>query len=130
MASSRNRAAIVAGFAAVIFCLHSGLVLAADGKNVSQPDTKAIEKIIRDYLLKNPKIVIDALEKHRRDLAAKEEQALLQTIKARRKDLRHDPDSVVGGNLSGDVTVVEFFDYRCGRRHGHRNHHTNPMGVK
>ncbi len=114
MASFRNHAAILAGFAAVMFILGSELVLAADGKNVSKPDTKAVEKIIRDYLLKNPKIVIDAMEAHRRNLAAKEELAIRQTIKARRKDLRHDPDSVVGGNLLGDVTVVEFFDYRCG----------------
>ena len=114
MASIRNHAAILAGFAAVMFLWGSELVLAADGKNVSKPDTKAVEKIIRDYLLKNPKIVIDAMEAHRRNLAAKEERAIRHTIKARGKDLRHDPDSVVGGNLLGDVTIVEFFDYRCG----------------
>ena len=114
MASFRNHAAIFAGFSAVMFCLGSGPVLAADGKNVSKPDTQAVEKIIRDYLLKNPKIVVDAMQAYQRDLAVKEELAIHQTIKARRKDLRYDPDSVVGGNLSGDVTVVEFFDYRCG----------------
>ena len=103
-------AAIRAGTA----CLAGGPVLAADGNNVSKPDTKAVEKIIRDYLLKNPKMIVDAIEAHRRNLAAQEEQAVRNTIRARSKDLRHDPDSVVGGNLSGDVTVVEFFDYRCG----------------
>ncbi len=114
MASFRNHAAIFAGFSAVMLCLGSGPVLAADGKDVSKPDTQAVEKIIRDYLLKNPKIIVDAMEAYQRDLAAKEELAIHQTIQARRKDLRYDPDSVVGGNLSGDVTVVEFFDYRCG----------------
>ena len=89
-------------------------VLAADGKNANTPDAKAVEKIIKDYLLKNPKIVVDAMEAHQRNLAAQEELELRQTIKARRKEIRHDPGSVVGGNLSGDVTVVEFFDYRCG----------------
>jgi protein-disulfide isomerase len=28
--------------------------------------------------------------------------------------LLNDPNSPVSGNLNGDVTVVEFFDYRCG----------------
>jgi protein-disulfide isomerase len=28
--------------------------------------------------------------------------------------LLNDPNSPVSGNLDGDVTVVEFFDYRCG----------------
>jgi len=114
MASFRNHAALLTGVAAVMFCLASGPVLAADGKNASTPDTKAVEKIIRDYLLKHPEIVSDALEAHQRNVAEKEELAILQTIKARRKDLRHDPASVVGGNPAGDVTVVEFFDYRCG----------------
>ena len=109
MASFRNHAAIVVGVAAVIFCMGSEPVWAADGKNVSQPDTQAIEKIIRDYLLKNPKIVVDALEAHKRHVDAQEELAVLRTIKARRKELQYDPGSVVGGNLSGDVTVVEFF---------------------
>ena len=114
MSSFRNHAAILAGLAAVIFSLGSWQALAADGKNVSKPDIKAVEKIVRDYLLKNPQIIIDSIEAHRRNLAAKEELTIRQTIKARRKDLRHDPGSVVGGNVSGDVTVVEFFDYRCG----------------
>jgi protein-disulfide isomerase len=29
-------------------------------------------------------------------------------------DIRRDPNSYVGGNPDGDVTLVEFFDYRCG----------------
>ena len=114
MAHFRTQAAMLAGLATAIFSLGSGLALAADGTNLSKPDVKAVEKIVREYLLKNPKMVIDAIEAHRRNLAAKEELATHQAIKARRKDLRHDPGSVVGGNLSGDVTVVEFFDYRCG----------------
>jgi len=114
MASFRNHAAIMAGVAAMTFSLGCGLAIAAEGKNAAKPDTKAFEKIIRDYLLKNPEIISEALQAHQRNLAAKEEQAVLQTIQARGKDLRHDPDSVVGGNPSGDVTIVEFFDYRCG----------------
>ena len=35
-------------------------------------------------------------------------------VAAHRDELLHDPDSPVGGNRDGDVTVVEFFDYRCG----------------
>ena len=73
-----------------------------------------IAKIIREYLLKNPKIISDALEAHQRNVAEAEEQAVRHTIRSRLKEIQQDPNSVVGGNLSGDVTVVEFFDYRCG----------------
>lgn len=114
MATFRNKAANLAGVAAVMLCLGSGQVLAEDGKNAAKQDAKAIEKIIRDYLLKNPKIVVDALETHQRNIAVQEELAIRRTIRERRKELRHDADSVVGGNHSGDVTLVEFFDYRCG----------------
>ena len=114
MASFLNNAARIAGVAGVLLCLAGGVAVAQDGKNVAAPDAKAIEKIIRDYLLKNPKIVADAMEAYQRELAAKEEMALRQTIEEKRNEIRHDPDSVVGGNVAGDVTLVEFFDYRCG----------------
>jgi protein-disulfide isomerase len=107
-------AALSAGIAAVTICLNSVPAMAADDNNVTNAGTKAIEKIIREYLLKNPKIVNDAMEAHQRNLAEAEERAVLQTITDRQKELRHDPASVVGGNQLGDVTVVEFFDYRCG----------------
>ena len=114
MASFLNNAARIVGVAGVLFCLGGAFALAQDGRNVAAPDAKAIEKIIRDYLLKNPKIVAEAMEAYQRELAAKEELALQRTIEERRNEIRHDPGSVVGGNVSGDVTVVEFFDYRCG----------------
>jgi len=35
------------------------------------------------------------------------------TVAAHRSELFADPESPVGGNLTGDVTVIEFFDYNC-----------------
>jgi protein-disulfide isomerase len=34
-------------------------------------------------------------------------------IASRRAEIFADPDSPVGGNPTGDVTIVEFFDYNC-----------------
>lgn len=34
-------------------------------------------------------------------------------IASRRDEIFNDPDSPVGGNPTGDVTIVEFFDYNC-----------------
>ena len=72
-----------------------------------------IEQVIRDYLIRNPEVIIEAvqgLERRQRDEQAKAAQAALS---ARRDDIVGDPGSPVGGNLKGDVTIVEFFDYRC-----------------
>jgi len=114
MSFFRNRTAILAGLAALLLCLGGESALAADAMNAAAPDKSAVEKIIRDYLMKHPEIVNEAMEAHRRNEAAKEEESIRQTIAARRNEIRHDPDTVVGGNPNGDVTVVEFFDYRCG----------------
>jgi protein-disulfide isomerase len=71
------------------------------------------EKVIRDYLLRHPEVIIDAInELERRDLAATAE-AQKQAIAARAEDLFKDANDPAGGNLEGSVTIVEFFDYRC-----------------
>jgi protein-disulfide isomerase len=73
-----------------------------------------VEKIVRDYLLKNPEIVIEAIEAYKRKQTEAEDAAVRQALAARGPELFDDPDSAVGGNPQGDVTLVEFFDYRCG----------------
>lgn len=75
-----------------------------------------IEAVLQDYLLENPEIVMYAIrELQRRQTVAQ----MLPTIEMYRSFLEQDKDSPVLGNPDGDVTIVEFFDYRCGfcRRH-------------
>ena len=102
-------------FAAVAVALTiNGHGLAQSKKTTAEPSTAAIEKVIRDYLKKHPEIVFEAMEAYRAKQQAEEEAAALRAVSERKKELNNDPDSVVGGNPKGDVTVVEFFDYRCG----------------
>ncbi|HEX6143022.1 MAG TPA: DsbA family protein [Geminicoccaceae bacterium] len=76
-------------------------------------EREAIEGIIADYILQNPEIIYRALQiLQERQQAAQAEQARL-ALDAHRDALERDPNSPVGGNPEGDVTVVEFFDYRC-----------------
>jgi len=80
---------------------------------MSPEQVQAIEKIVHDYLLRNPQVILDAveqLEQKRND----EAQAAVKTAMAEHRDeVLHDPTSPVAGNPNGDVTIVEFFDYRC-----------------
>jgi protein-disulfide isomerase len=80
-----------------------------------RPDqVEQFERVIRDYLLRKPEVLLEAmktLEDRQRDMAA---DAARERIGQNAKALRNDPDSFVAGNPNGDVTVVEFFDYRCG----------------
>ena len=72
-----------------------------------------IEKIVREYLLREPEIIYQALgELQRRETeaaAARQRTAIVEN----QSELLRDPASPVGGNPDGDVTLIEFFDYRC-----------------
>ena len=72
-----------------------------------------VEQIVREYLIKNPEIIVEAIEeleaRHKKSAQASQRDA----VAARQEQLHRDPDAPVLGNPAGDVTVVEFFDYRC-----------------
>ena len=80
----------------------------------SADQQKAIEGIIQKYILENPKIILQSI----REMEARQQrvkaQQVQQTLADRSKDLIADPNSYVGGNPDGDITLVEFFDYQCG----------------
>ena len=86
----------------------------AKAKGLKVAGNPALDNAIRDYLLKNPEVIRDAMMA----LEAKEQQAKAdearKALTTHAKQLYDDPASPVGGNPKGDVTVVEFFDYRCG----------------
>ena len=73
-----------------------------------------VEAIVRDYLMREPEIIYEALQELQRREAAAEAERRKAALAARKDDLFHSTASPVGGNPEGDVTVVEFFDYRCG----------------
>ncbi|HSE78157.1 MAG TPA: DsbA family protein [Alphaproteobacteria bacterium] len=80
---------------------------------MSPAEVERIEQVIREYLLRNPEVIIEAVQGlERRQRADAQKQAQAQ-IAQRKDDLLNDPDSPVAGNPNGDVTLVEFFDYRC-----------------
>ena len=80
---------------------------------IAPEQRQAIEAIIHDYLMENPDVLIEALrtaeDKASRDADAK----AAMVLKDRRAEVFNDLATPVGGNPQGDVTIVEFFDYRC-----------------
>ena len=73
-----------------------------------------IENVISSYLKNNPEIIIEAINIFRnREKHAKKLQQRDNIIKSREL-LLYDKTSPVSGNPNGDITIVEFFDYRCG----------------
>jgi len=92
------------------------------GQAIAQPappmSGKAVEldpfeQRVREYLLKNPEVIMEALQILQERQRAAEAENLKRTIAERHDELVNDPSAPVGGNPSGDVTLVEFFDYNC-----------------
>ncbi len=75
---------------------------------------QGMEHIIRQYLLENPEVVVDALNTIRQRQRLAQEKQQQQAVQAHIAALKDDADSPVIGNEDGDVVIVEFFDYRCG----------------
>lgn len=101
------------------FVLVAGLMLTApagafDLTAMSADERSAFRAEIRSYLLENPEIIMEAvavLEQRQAERQSEDDQTLVQVNS---EALFDDPDSWVGGNPDGDVTIVEFLDYRCG----------------
>ncbi|TYB81803.1 DsbA family protein [Maritimibacter fusiformis] len=88
--------------------------LAFDIETMSADERSAFREEVRAYLLENPEVLMEAIAVlERRDAAAQvaNDQTLVAT---NREALFNDGYSHVGGNPEGDITFVEFFDYKCG----------------
>jgi len=84
--------------------------------------SEAIGAEVRRYILDHPEVIIEAMRvlEERRRLA--DEDRRRQVMGLLGDEIRKDGYSFVGGNPDGDITMVEFSDYRCGycrRAHSH-----------
>jgi protein-disulfide isomerase len=112
-ASLRARAwlrAAALGFGALLALLPPGAALAAD---FTPEQRKAIETIIHDYLTKNPDVLLDALQAAEDKIKGDARDKAAQALSTRRREIFDDPETPFAGNPKGDVSLVEFFDYRC-----------------
>jgi protein-disulfide isomerase len=86
----------------------------ADAQSFSGDQRREIEAIIKDYLLKNPELLQEVMAELEKRQAAAEAEKHRAAVKKHAALLFNSPRQVTLGNPSGDVTVVEFFDYNCG----------------
>jgi protein-disulfide isomerase len=78
------------------------------------PDQRGeIEKIVREYLLSHPEVLQDAMAELEKRQTAEDAEKHLAAIKDNATAIFSSPRQVNLGNLQGDVTMVEFFDYNC-----------------
>lgn len=94
--------------------LASPTLMAADAATTAMPDAqkKEIEKVVHDYLVANPEVLLEVSQA----LQQKQQQNMQQQAQSAIKentDQLFQGKTAVAGNPKGNVTLVEFFDYQC-----------------
>ena len=92
----------------------AALLTAPAHAEMSDTDREAFRAEVKAYLLENPEVLVEAmnvLQDRQDQAAAAQDKDLLVTYN---EALTADGYSWVGGNPEGDITVIEFIDYRCG----------------
>jgi len=97
----------------VVFALMP-LMMASGGEaqQSTDPETVRIEKIIRNYLLEHPELLVEVMRKLEARQKAEEEAGMAGKIQANRDALFASHDDFIA-NPMGKFPVVEFFDYQC-----------------
>ena len=76
-------------------------------------DKAVLGKAIRDYLIANPEVLVEAMQELERKQDSQRDTVAQKAIQENRAALISDPDVPIAGNPAGDVTIVEFNDYQC-----------------
>lgn len=87
---------------------------ATDLDNLSDAERDAFRAEVRAYLLDNPEVLMEAIGVLEDRQAAAEGERDAMMVAANANALFSSAFDVVLGNPEGDITIVEFMDYRCG----------------
>ena len=94
---------------------------ALDLTQMTDEERAIFREEVRAYLMDNPEVIMEAVAVLEAREAEAQAQADLSLVSDNAADIFDDGFSWVGGNPDGDITLVEFLDYRCGfckRAHG------------
>jgi protein-disulfide isomerase len=82
------------------------------------PNKSEIEQIVRDYILQHPEILLQSVRMYQDRERAAQQQKAKDAVAAHQPELLGDPTSPAtkpaSAQPAGEVTMVEFFDYKCG----------------
>lgn len=80
--------------------------------NAAQQDQ--VKSLVREYLLENPEVIAEAIGVLRQRQESAQAAQQTEILKSKAAALFDSPEDPVLANPDGDITLVEFFDYRCG----------------
>lgn len=87
---------------------------ASEIQNVSAPSNDLTDAVIERYIRTHPEVIVQSLQAMEAKREAEQRERQKVALVAKQNELLHDPTSPVSGNPKGEITLVEFYDYRCG----------------
>jgi protein-disulfide isomerase len=107
--------ALAAVATAIAFSLAALSPAFAQDKTPFTPEQEQrIKDMVKEYILANPELILEAVQTLRKKQEEAQKKAAEEALKTKRAELQGATDLPVAGNSKGDVTIVEFMDYRCG----------------
>ena len=73
-----------------------------------------IREVVKDYLVKNPEIMLEVQEALNNKIEQKNTENRSSTITGMKDEIFNSSDDGILGNPNGKISLVEFFDYNCG----------------
>ncbi|KFE35042.1 DsbA family protein [Thioclava atlantica] len=92
---------------------HSATAQDFDFANMTESQKAAFGEAVRQYLMANPQVLVEAINELEAKQQAQQAETDRELVKVNAKDIFEDGYSWVGGNPDGDITIVEFMDYKC-----------------
>lgn len=110
---NRSRYLIVATVLTLLIA-HVSVPRPAAASELDPAARQSMEQVIEQYIRAHPEVIEQSLQALEAKREAEEKVRQKVALAAHQHELLNDPTSPASGNLSGDITLVEFFDYRCG----------------
>ena len=107
-----KRFSIIPAYALLIIGTYIFSSFSVKAESFTPLQKRAIERIIHNYLLDKPELIVQAMEKLREREQAEQNNKTKELLRKYSNRIYHHPMSPYTGNKKGDVTLVEFFDYQ------------------
>ncbi len=98
------------------------ITLFVSGCSTTANETKSASALTHDltdaaierYIRTHPEVIVESLEAQEAKREAELREHAKVAFATKQHELLHDLTSPVSGNPNGEITLIEFYDYRCG----------------
>jgi protein-disulfide isomerase len=102
------------GYAVLVLVVSGCASTVNETQHASAPSHDLTDAVIERYIRAHPEVIVQSLQamQSKRETEQRDRQKV--ALAAKQNELMNDPMSPVSGNPKGEVTLIEFYDYRCG----------------